>query len=139
MTDSYDLQRFIEAQNPLFEHVLAELRAGYKQRHWMWFVFPQVQGLGSSSMARRYGICSRAEAQAYLVHPLLGARLVECTRLVNFVVGRTAEQIFGPVDAVKFRSSMTLFSEVADGEGVFGEALCKYFRVERDQLTLGKL
>src|SRR5215207_6479810 len=100
MSDLYNLRRFVDAQDPVFEHVIAELKAGHKQRHWMWFVFPQLQGLGSSSMTQRYSISSRAEAEAYMAHPILGPRLIECTRLVNLIEGRTAEQIFGLVDAM---------------------------------------
>src|ERR1700674_3235264 len=112
MSDSFDLERFLGAQNPDFEDVLMELRRGCKQGHWMWFVFPQIKGLGHSSMARKFGISSRAEAEAYLAHPILGSRLTECTQLVNLVEGRSIEEIFGDVDAMKFRSSMTLFSQV---------------------------
>jgi uncharacterized protein (DUF1810 family) len=119
--------------------VLDELKAGWKQRHWMWFVFPQMRGLGSSSTARMYGISSREEAEAYLAHPLLGPRLTECARITNDVVGRTAEQIFGPVDSMKFRSSMTLFSEVAGPDSIFAVALRKYFAGEADESTLAKL
>jgi uncharacterized protein (DUF1810 family) len=139
MHDPLPLQRFVDAQNPIFHHVLDELRAGYKQRHWIWFVFPQVQGLGSSAMAQHYGISSITEAQAYLAHPVLGPRITECTRLVNLVEGRTAEQIFGPVDALKFRSSMTLFSQVEGTDACFAEALQKYYAGQLDQLTLDKL
>ena len=139
MDDPYALQRFLDAQDPIFEHVLAELEAGYKQRHWMWFVFPQLAGLGSSSMAQRYGISGIAEAQAYLAHPLLGRRLTECTRLVNVVAGRTAEQIFGSVDALKFRSSMTLFAQVEGSDSCFAEALHKYYAGQPDAFTLEKL
>ena len=139
MEDPHALQRFVDAQNPIFEHVLAELRAGYKQRHWMWFVFPQLRGLGSSSMARHYSISALAEARAYLAHPLLGPRLIECTRLVNVVEARTAEQIFGPVDALKFRSSMTLFSQVEGADSCFTRALEKYHAGQADPPTLEKL
>ena len=139
MSDSYDLQRFLEAQEPIFDHVLVELRAGYKERHWMWFVFPQLQGLGSSSMARRYAISSLAEAQAYLAHPILGGRLIECTELVNRVPNKSAEQIFGPVDAMKLRSSMTLFKEAAGPDSVFAEALRIYFGGEADPVTVANL
>jgi uncharacterized protein (DUF1810 family) len=135
-TPDSKLQRFVEAQDPIYEQVLAELRSGYKQSHWMWFIFPQIHGLGSSSMAQTYAIASQAEAEAYLAHPILGPRLLECTELVNGAHGRTAEQIFGSVDAMKFRSSMTLFSEVAPPDSPFSEALQKYFAGERDPLTL---
>ena len=113
MTNSHNLQRFIDAQDPVYEEVLAELTAGQKTSHWMWFVFPQHKELGRSSMALRYGIASREEAQAYWQHPVLGARLRECIELALAVKGRTAFQIFGSPDDLKFRSSMTLFSKVA--------------------------
>jgi uncharacterized protein (DUF1810 family) len=137
--DPFELQRFVDAQAPVYSYVLEELRAGLKQRHWIWFIFPQMRGLGSSSMAHAYGIGSRMEAEAYLAHPIMGSRLMECTRLVNGVEGRTAEQIFGAVDAMKFRSSMTLFSQVAGEDSVFAEALRKYFSGKADPLTLAKL
>jgi uncharacterized protein (DUF1810 family) len=139
MTDPYELRRFVDAQGPDLDHVLTELRSGSKQGHWMWFVFPQLRGLGVSSMAQRFGISSRAEAEAYLAHPILGPRLEECTRAVNSVEGRTAEQIFGSVDTLKFRSSMTLFGEVAGPSSVFAQALTKYFGGQRDPLTLERL
>jgi uncharacterized protein (DUF1810 family) len=139
MSDLHNLRRFVDAQDPVFEHVIAELKAGHKQRHWMWFVFPQLQGLGSSSMTQRYSISSQAEAEAYMAHPILGPRLIECTRLVNLIEGRTAEQIFGLIDATKFRSSMTLFCQVAETNGVFVEALSKYFEGRADPLTLARL
>ena len=113
MDDRYDLQRFVDAQNPVIERVLAELRTGRKRSHWMWFVFPQIAGLGNSEMNRRYAIASRDEAAAYLKHPVLGPRLRDCTRLVNLVQGSTAHQIFGSPDDMKFCSSMTLFSNLA--------------------------
>jgi uncharacterized protein (DUF1810 family) len=139
MSDFLDLKRFLDAQNPVFEKVRAELRRGVKEGHWMWFVFPQIQGLGHSWMARKFGISSRAEAEAYLAHPILGSRLIECTGLVNLVEGRSMEQIFGDVDTMKFRSSMTLFAHVASDSGVFAEALHKYFSGQPDPLTLDRL
>src|SRR5947209_264082 len=135
MEDLFDLERFVHAQNPVFEEALSELRRGEKQGHWMWFIFPQMKGLGHSAMAQRFGISSLAEAEAYLAHPVLGPRLTECTRAVNAVEGRSAERIFGPVDTMKFRSSMTLFREVAPG-GPFDDALKKYFAGEPDTRTL---
>lgn len=135
MTDPFDLDRFVQAQNPVFGAVQAELARGRKQTHWMWFVFPQVAGLGFSAMSQRYAIGSRAEAEAYLAHPLLGPRLIECTRLVLAVDGRTINAILGAPDDSKFRSSMTLFGAVSD-EAVFDEALAKYFAGERDDATL---
>lgn len=139
MSKPFDLERFVEAQDRVFSHVLDELRTGAKRSHWMWFVFPQLRGLGSSSMAQTYGLESRAEAGAFVAHPVLGPRLTECARLVNAVQGRAAEQIFGPLDAVKFRSSMTLFAAVAGDESVFADALRKYFDGEGDSITLAKL
>jgi uncharacterized protein (DUF1810 family) len=137
--DPYDLERFVIAQNPVYDDVVAELRAGSKESHWMWFVFPQLRGLGSSSMANRYGISSREEAEAYLQHPILGARLRECTRLVNQVEGRSVEQIFGYPDDLKFRSSMTLFAQAASGNEGFLQAIEKYFGGKPDQRTLNLL
>jgi uncharacterized protein (DUF1810 family) len=137
--DPFDLERFVEAQAPVYERVRSELHEGRKLSHWMWFVFPQIEGLGSSAMARRFAIGSREEAQAYLAHPVLGPRLRECTRLVNLVEGSTIAQIFGSPDDMKFRSSMTLFARVAPQIPVFGEALDKYFEGKPDSLTLERL
>jgi uncharacterized protein (DUF1810 family) len=136
MQDPYDLQRFVAAQEPIFEQVCAELRRGCKTTHWMWFVFPQVEGLGHSAMAQRYAIRSRAEAVAYLLHPLLGERLRTCTQLVNAVEGRTIEQIFGSPDDLKFHSSMTLFAWVGSDGAIFNEAVQKYFGGRLDRRTL---
>jgi uncharacterized protein (DUF1810 family) len=136
LNDPYNLQRFVEAQNPVFEQVCAELRAGRKSRHWMWFVFPQIKGLGNSETSRKFAIASRAEAEAYLEHPILGARLRECSRLVTLVHGRTAVEIFGPTDELKLRSSLTLFSAVTSDNKVFVDALQKYFAGEPDDRTL---
>jgi len=136
MNDPADLERYVRAQGPVFGQVCAELAAGRKQSHWMWFIFPQLRGLGSSPMAERYAIGSLAEARAYLAHPLLGERLRTCTRLVNRVEGRTAQAIFGYPDYLKFRSSMTLFARAAaDASQPFDEALAKYFAGEPDPLT----
>jgi len=137
--DPFDLERFVAAQAPVYERVCAELRAGRKRSHWMWFVFPQIEGLGSSAMARKFAIASREEAEAYLAHPLLGPRLLECTRLVRLVEGRSIAQIFGSPDDVKFRSSMTLFARIAPEHRDFAEALEKYFQGEPDSLTLERL
>ncbi len=137
--DPYDLERFVEAQTRLLEQVRSELRAGSKRGHWMWFVFPQMKGLGISETSRFYGIGSREEAVAFLKHAELGPRLVEWTRLVLAVKARTAEQIFGDVDALKFHSSMTLFAEVSRRETAFVEALERYFDGERDAATLDLL
>ncbi len=139
MNDTYDLQRFVEAQKLLFEGICSELRAGRKVGHWMWFVFPQLRGLGHSSMAERFGISSRAEAVAYLGHSLLGPRLRECTALVNLVEGRSIEQIFGYPDYLKFRSCMTLFANATPDNEVFVSALQKYFGGQPDRLTLERL
>jgi uncharacterized protein (DUF1810 family) len=113
MHDMYDLGRFVQAQKAVYERVIIELAAGRKQSHWMWFIFPQLRGLGSSATARRFGITSVEEARAYLDHPLLGARLRECTRLTNSIRGRSVEQIFGYPDDLKLRSCMTLFRHAA--------------------------
>jgi uncharacterized protein (DUF1810 family) len=137
--DPYHLQRFIEAQNPVYPQVCAELRSGQKQSHWMWFIFPQLRGLGHSQMAIKFGIASREEAEAYLQHPLLGPRLTECTRLVTEVEGRSIHEILGSPDDLKFRSSMTLFASVTSDNDIFTAALQKYFGGEFDRLTLETL
>jgi uncharacterized protein (DUF1810 family) len=134
--DSYNLERFVEAQEPVYDSVLQELRAGQKRSHWMWYVFPQVRGLGVTSMSQRYAIGSLEEAAAYSEHPILGLRLRECTRLVMDVEGRSAEQIFGHPDNLKFRSCMTLFERSATDNAIFRDALLKYFGGQPDQLTL---
>lgn len=136
---SDSLERFVEAQEPVIERVLGELRAGRKASHWMWFVFPQIRGLGHSPTAQRFAISSRAEAEAYLRHEVLGPRLRECTRLVNAVEGRRVEEIFGYPDHLKFHSSMTLFAHAAADNQVFLDALRKYFGGEEDSLTLERL
>jgi uncharacterized protein (DUF1810 family) len=136
---AFDLQRFVDAQAPLYSQVTAELAAGEKRSHWMWFVFPQLKGLGRSAMAERYGIAGAGEARAYLAHALLGPRLVECTRLVLAVRGRTALEILGAPDDVKFRSSMTLFDRVAPEQREFAEALHQYFDGRPDERTLALL
>jgi uncharacterized protein (DUF1810 family) len=135
----YDLERFVTAQAPVIEQVLQELRNGRKRSHWMWFVFPQLAGLGSSATARHYAISGKAEAAAYLAHPVLGPRLLECTRLVNMVQGRSAFDIFSSPDDLKFRSSMTLFYAAAPEVPEYGEALAKYFGNQGDPLTIEKL
>jgi uncharacterized protein (DUF1810 family) len=137
--DPHDLQRFVDAQHPVYAQVLAELRAGRKASHWMWFIFPQLRGLGSSPMAQHYAIASLEEARAYLAHPLLGARLRECSALVAAVQGRSAHQIFGSPDDMKFRSSMTLFAHAADDAAVFVECLAKYYGGVEDAATLTRL
>ena len=139
MNDPHDLQRFVEAQNPVFDKVCAELRQGRKQTHWMWFIFPQIKGLGNSPTAIEFAISSREEADAYLKHPVLGLRLRECTRLVNQIEGRSVPQIFGYPDDLKFRSSMTLFANTTCENQIFKDALKKYFAGEPDQLTIERL
>jgi len=139
VSDPYDLQRFVDAQNPVYEQVCAELRNGQKEGHWMWFIFPQLRGLGHSQMATKFAISSRQEAQAYLKHPILGPRLAECTRLVNLVEGRAISQIFGYPDDLKFRSSMSLFATVASKDKIFKDALQKYCGGKPDRLTIERL
>ena len=137
--DNFDLSRFVDAQDPLYAAIRRELASGAKRSHWMWFVFPQIRGLGHSPTAQFYAISSRAEALAYLSHAVLGARLRECTELVNAVPNRSAHTIFGTPDDLKFRSSMTLFHAVAPHETLFRDALEKYFAGEPDTATLGRL
>jgi uncharacterized protein (DUF1810 family) len=137
--DRYGLQRFVDAQHGVYEQVMGELSQGRKQTHWMWFVFPQIEGLGHSAMAQKYAISSIGEAREYLQHPLLGARLKECTRLVTAVQGRPIEEIFGYPDHLKFHSSMTLFARAAADQGPFAAALTKYFGSAMDQRTLERL
>lgn len=132
------LQRFVDAQAPVIVRVRQELRAGRKRSHWMWFVFPQIAGLGRSETAQCYAMASLAEARAYAAHAVLGPRLVACTELVLAVEGRTAEDIFGRPDCLKFRSSMTLFAR-ATGDAVFRRALDKYFGGEEDPATVERL
>ena len=129
MADGYDLARFVDAQNAgrTYQRALAELRAGRKTSHWMWFVFPQIAGLGHSAMAQRYAIGSLDEARAYLADPLLGPRLVECAEAVVQHAGASAEQIFGGIDAIKLRSSMTLFARADPEQPVFGRVLELFF------------
>ncbi len=131
----FDLERFVRAQEPVLSDVRRELAAGRKSSHWMWFVFPQLDGLGHSDMARRYAIGSLAEARAYLAHPVLGARLVACAGLVNAVVGRSAREILGSPDDLKFRSSVTLFAAAAPEEAVFAESLRRFFDGVPDAAT----
>lgn len=135
MRDGFHLERFVEAQADVYADVLDELRGGRKWGHWMWFIFPQMKGLGRSDMAQYYGIGSMEEATAYLHHPVLGPRLRECTDLVNRAEGRTIHEIFGTPDDMKFRSSMTLFARAAEDDAVFRAALDKYFHGKPDPLT----
>jgi uncharacterized protein (DUF1810 family) len=139
MGDPFNLQRFVDAQQSVIDDVRAELAAGRKRSHWMWFVFPQIAGLGQSEMARRYAIQSLAEARAYLDHPVLGARLVELTRTLNALKDTHADAIFGYPDNMKFHSSMTLFAQAADDPAVFDAALQRYFDGQRDEATLARL
>lgn len=135
MTDPFDLKRFVDAQAAVYPHVVSELRQGRKQSHWMWFIFPQLAGLGHSAMAQRYALSSRDEALAYLGHAVLGPRLRECTALVNAVEGRTIREILGSPDDLKFRSSMTLFAAVSP-EPEFAAAIKKYYGGTPDRDTL---
>jgi uncharacterized protein (DUF1810 family) len=137
--DPFDLQRFVDAQRAEFEAARSELRGGMKVGHWIWFIFPQIKGLGQSWMSQRYAISSLTEARAYLQHPVLGPRLRECTQLVNSVKGRSIEEILGDIDAMKFRSSMTLFAKAGDDSQIFLDALQKYFAGEFDPLTIQRL
>ena len=139
IADPYDLERFVAAQEPVFPTALAELRAARKRTHWMWFIFPQLAGLGRSEMAQRYAITDLAEARAYLAHPLLGARLADCTdTMLGWADRRSPEEILGSIDAMKFCSSMTLF-EAAGGSARFGKALDAFCNGERDARTLSIL
>ena len=138
MSDPYQLQRFVDAQDGVYANVRAELAAGRKRSHWMWFIFPQVAGLGFSAMAQRFAIGSRAEALAFLAHDILGLRLVECTGLVMNVTGKTIHDILGSPDDLKFHSSMTLFAAVSDNP-LFAGALAQYFAGAKDQATLDSL
>jgi len=139
MDDPYNLRRFVEAQEPVYTQVCAELRQGRKTSHWMWFIFPQIRGLGSSETALYFAIADRHEAAAYAAHPVLGVRLQECTRLVLQVQNKSVEQIFGYPDNLKFHSSMTLFAQTADDKRVFLDALKEYFSGALDPQTLARL
>ena len=138
-TGEFDLQRFVDAQAPVIDRVRKELASGRKRSHWMWYVFPQIAGLGRSTTALRYAIASLEEARAYLAHPILGPRLKECTNLVLHIEGRSAEAIFAHPDDLKFQSSMTLFAYAAPREKLFADALQKYFAGRRDGATLDLL
>jgi uncharacterized protein (DUF1810 family) len=139
VSDPFDLQRFVDAQSQTYAQVLSELGAGQKRTHWMWFVFPQIAGLGRSGMAARFAISGLEEARAYLSHPLLGRRLVECARALTDLDTADAVQVFGPVDAQKLRSSMTLFARADPDEPVFREVLDHYFDGELDEGTTSRL
>lgn len=141
MNDRFHLQRFLDAQQPVFDKVCTELDEGRKRTHWMWFIFPQIQGLGHSEMARTFAISSLKEAQAYLQHPILGARLRKCSQLVANIQGRTIEEIFGYPDDLKFHSCMTLFAQaaIAPDNQIFLECMRKYFGGKLDSITLNLL
>jgi uncharacterized protein (DUF1810 family) len=136
MADEFDFNRFVEAQDPVIDAVCRELREGLKRTHWMWFVFPQLRGLGRSPTAQYYALDSIDAARAYLRHAVLGPRLIACTDLVNDVEGRTIHQIFGSPDDMKFHSSVTLFSQADPAQPAFAEALAKYFRGAADRRTI---
>ena len=137
--DPFDLDRFVEAQAKDYARALAELRAGRKRTHWMWYVLPQLRGLGSSSMARLYGIGSAQEAAAYLAHPVLGPRLRECVAAMNALDGKSAVEVLGEIDAAKFRSCLTLFGSVDPGDAVWRDALDAFFAGVPDDRTLAIL
>jgi uncharacterized protein (DUF1810 family) len=139
MADPFNLQRFVDAQAPVYEQARRELKAGRKESHWMWFIFPQIAGLGHSPMSIRFAIASLGEANAYLAHPILGPRLKECATLALEVEGKTAREIFGPIDEMKFRSSMTLFARAAPDEEAFQRCLDKYFVGDSDPAALARL
>jgi uncharacterized protein (DUF1810 family) len=136
MADEFNLNRFVSAQEPVYDAVLRELEAGEKTSHWMWFIFPQLRGLGRSSTASFYGIASEAEASAYWRHPLLGKRLADCCSAILRIERKTALEVFGSPDDMKLRSSMTLFERAVPGEPVFAQVLKRYFNGHRDARTL---
>jgi len=139
MDSQFDLERFVKAQDPVYDKVLAELRAGRKRSHWMWFVFPQIAGLGSSEMAQRYAIADEDEAADYLAHPVLGRRLRECATIVGSLDAGSVSDIFGHPDDLKFHSSMTLFADTAPDEAVFQACIDKYFDGEPDPATVARV
>ena len=139
LNDPFDLKRFVDAQQGVYATALAEIRGGEKRSHWMWFIFPQCQGLGSSAMARRFAIGSLAEAKAYLDHPVLGPRLLECVEALNDLDGRTASEIFGFPDDMKLRSSATLFALASPAGSVFERLLDKYYAGKRDERTVASI
>jgi uncharacterized protein (DUF1810 family) len=136
MTEHFNLDRFLRAQEDIYETALAELRAGHKSSHWIWFIFPQLAGLGHSPISHYYGIRSRGEAQAYLAHPVLGARLHQCLEALDQLPPTTAEQVFGALDAMKVRSSLTLFADVDGEDRIVQGALYRWFGGRRDDKTL---
>jgi uncharacterized protein (DUF1810 family) len=139
VSDPFDLQRFLDAQAHTYDQALAELRAGAKRTHWMWFVFPQIAGLGRSGMAQRFALSGLPEARAYLAHPTLGRRLVACARALTALDTTDPDRVFGPVDAQKLRSSMTLFAHAAPDEPVFREVLEHWFDGAEDEATTSRL
>ena len=139
IADPFDLQRFLDAQAPVYDQVRRELKVGRKQSHWMWFIFPQIAGLGQSPMSVRFAIASLDEAKAYLAHPVLGARLRECAWLTLDVEGKTASEIFGSIDEIKFRSSLTLFARAAPEDDLFERCIDKYFAGASDPATTARL
>jgi uncharacterized protein (DUF1810 family) len=139
VADPFALQRFVDAQNGVYEQAVRELREGHKRSHWMWFVFPQIAGLGRSPTAQHFAVSGLAEARAYLAHPVLGPRLVEAARALTALPGGDPQRVLGPVDAVKLRSSMTLFAAADPDRPVFAEVLDRYFAGERDEATLSRL
>lgn len=139
MNDPYNLQRFLDAQKPVFDQVCAELRAGRKTGHWMWFIFPQLRGLGSSETAQFFAIASLEEATQYLRHTILGPRLRECSRLVTAVQERTVDEILGYPDNLKLKSSMTLFAHASDDNQIFIDVLNRYFDGQYDAQTMARL
>jgi uncharacterized protein (DUF1810 family) len=138
-SDPYHLDRFVTAQDGVYASAAAELRAGRKSGHWMWFVFPQIAGLGMSAISQRYGIASLDEARAYLAHPVLGPRLAECARILTELDGHSAEEVFGGIDAVKLRSCMTLFARASEDDSVYDAVLDQYFGGEADRQTDARL
>jgi uncharacterized protein (DUF1810 family) len=139
MDTEFNLERFVEAQAPVYSTVIKELKSGRKASHWMWFIFPQLAGLGRSATAREFAIASADEAAAYLAHPLLGARLRECSALVLAIDDKQVDEIFAPPDDLKFHSSMTLFAEIAPDEAVFQDCINKFFDGELDEATVDRL
>jgi uncharacterized protein (DUF1810 family) len=139
VSDPYNLQRFVDAQSTVYDTVIDELRSGRKRSHWIWFIFPQLAGLGSSPTAQRYAISSVAEAEAYLRHDVLGPRLRECTGVVNAIDGKSVGEIFGWPDDVKLRSSITLFAHATDDNAGFLELLDKFYNGEEDPVTVARL
>ena len=139
MNDTYNLQRFVDAQYPVYKEVLSELREGRKRGHWMWFIFPQIKGLGRSYLADKFAISSLEEGNCYLKYPILGPRLQECSRLVMLVQGSPIDHIFGYPDNLKFFSSMTLFAHATPRNNIFNDALKKYYEGNYDRMTLERL